>query len=751
MASVLLGLYNAIWKTQYIPVCWRTAAVISLLKKGDPLDMDNYRGISLIPVPLKVLICMATQRLTQCLEEKGFLSREQAGFRLREECPGQVAALIEMLQRRATDGLPSYLLFVDLTKAYDTVPHEALFAKMEQHGIRGTMLNFVKALYASSAFRVRLDGIDSAPIPLLRGLRQGCPMSPILFDVFINDLYGKPGVPRPMGVHVPGIPAEEGLVAGLLFADDVAGLAERYGQDEWVKAEHGDEGTELQQQADRVTEWCTTWEMGVGIKKCGVMCAAWQEESDSPKPMKPVLEKAWRRAEVGQQKLRACPPTLCGQPIPVVEEYTYLGLVVNRQLSLEAMAASRRKKANAALSFVRPVLRNQSLPMGIRVSVLNAVVLSSLLYGSEVWGARASLCNKGQTIVNKALRELIGCRQRDYTIPVAALWREVQVPPVNALAAARRVRAVKKYPNLKTWIGTLGKHRHPTRNGRPWYTAARAWQKQHDPAEKRRREEEQRPPVSEPMETGGANREPMPSVVEVRWAEYERRKEWQEASEFYFRQQLGDTSWATIRSIPLIGRGEQVRLGKGFRILSLCRLGALWTTAKRASAKFIDAQYKRICPCCGSRGGETILHLILQCPRWENERALWLGGLLGYVRQIEAVDVEKQLILILGGAIGEERIFNWLPIRKEGSTLYLDEVVTCGAFQVARYLRSIWADRSEIIRQLPQSQSLEGQGIVQDDLVYLDDGEYRIRADALESDDKLYENTRMCVRDLLEL
>ena len=112
--------------------------MISIHKKGDPMDMDNYRGISLMSVPLKLLLIILTYRLARTLERKGLLAREQAGFRAKEECSGQVAALVETVMRRSGAGQVTYAMFVDLTKAYDMVPHEALFAKMDQIGIRGS-------------------------------------------------------------------------------------------------------------------------------------------------------------------------------------------------------------------------------------------------------------------------------------------------------------------------------------------------------------------------------------------------------------------------------------------------------------------------------------------------------------------------------------------------------------------------------------------------------------------------------------
>jgi len=162
------------------------------------------------------------------LEKKGLLAREQAGFRAKEECSGQVAALVETIMRRSGAGQVTHAMFVDLTKAYDMVPHEALFAKMDQIGIGGRMLEFIRNLYYQSEIVVGMGGGEQKPFRLKRGLRQGCPMSCILFDIFINDLYGKPGeIWTQLGVKIPGVDVkEEGLLAGLLFAEDLVGLAE---------------------------------------------------------------------------------------------------------------------------------------------------------------------------------------------------------------------------------------------------------------------------------------------------------------------------------------------------------------------------------------------------------------------------------------------------------------------------------------------------------------------------------------------
>jgi hypothetical protein len=87
-------------------------------------------------------------------------------------------------------------------------------------GVRGKILKFIKALYRSSTARVRVGTRETEAFSLDRGVRQGCPMSPTLFEIFIEDLSESL---RTHGITVPGL---REIVASLLFADDVAILAE---------------------------------------------------------------------------------------------------------------------------------------------------------------------------------------------------------------------------------------------------------------------------------------------------------------------------------------------------------------------------------------------------------------------------------------------------------------------------------------------------------------------------------------------
>ena len=89
---------------------------------------------------------------------------------------------------------------MDFAKAYDRVPHAALLAKLWDIGVRGRLYRFIRELYRTSEVCVEVGRARSAAFPLKRGLRQGCPMSPVLFNVYASDLL--PPMER-WGVRVP--------------------------------------------------------------------------------------------------------------------------------------------------------------------------------------------------------------------------------------------------------------------------------------------------------------------------------------------------------------------------------------------------------------------------------------------------------------------------------------------------------------------------------------------------------------------
>lgn len=186
-------------EAEKIPESVNRGVVVLVPKKGDMSVPDNYRGITLLDTTLKLLMKVVANRVQAICESEGVLVREQGGFRSKEECVAQAVTLFEAARRRELSGSQTYICFLDFAKAYDRVPHEALFVKLHNLGIQGDLLRVIKATYAVPNVRVRTWQRLSRAVPLSIGVRQGCPASPILFNLFINDLMD--GM---QGMSVPG-------------------------------------------------------------------------------------------------------------------------------------------------------------------------------------------------------------------------------------------------------------------------------------------------------------------------------------------------------------------------------------------------------------------------------------------------------------------------------------------------------------------------------------------------------------------
>ncbi|KAH9290975.1 hypothetical protein KI387_035092 [Taxus chinensis] len=425
-----------------IPKDFNAAVLVSIPKKGDLTLHDNYRGISLINVMLKILTSVVIKRIEKELEERKFFSKSQAGFRRNEECVGQVAALHEIaLRRMAKLKKPTFVVFIDFKKAYDMVPHEALFRKLRAAGVKGRALHFIQELYNGSSVRVRYDGLLSSQIPVKRGVRQGCPASPTLFNIFINDIMQDL---EGLGVKVPGLTE---VVAGLLFADDLVALAESV--------------EEMHVVLQRIQCWSDKWGMECGIDKCKVM-------------------KIFGDAEELQQHVFK----LGAREIGVCSSYKYLGIETDPQLSVEKIIKERAASGSRTLHGIRHFLASRRVSTWSKILTFKALVFPVLTFGAEVIGmfdvAKQSAL---QRVIVEAMKWILGKSSTSSMVGQAVLHRELNICPMTVFNAGQRARALEKYGGLKTVISYLVNHNPPCRVGEVWTWIHRTtkWMKRNVP------------------------------------------------------------------------------------------------------------------------------------------------------------------------------------------------------------------------------------------------------------------------------
>ena len=209
-------IFNKIWNGSF-PSNWNSASIVSIPKKGDLSDCNNYRGISLINVGLKIITKVITERISKYAFSHNFIRPEQFGFRNHEECISLFISIREICQRRKFQGKFTYLAFLDLKKAYDSVPIFNILTKLYHMGLRGKCFDFISNHYLSSKARAKFLDMLSEEFPINRGVRQGCPLSPILFNLFINDVLNN--------CDKYGVSIGNKKCCGGLFADDIVLIA----------------------------------------------------------------------------------------------------------------------------------------------------------------------------------------------------------------------------------------------------------------------------------------------------------------------------------------------------------------------------------------------------------------------------------------------------------------------------------------------------------------------------------------------
>ena len=185
--NFITSFFNCILNTGEIPDSWGISIIYPIYKKGNCDDPNNYRGISLIDIVSKLFTSAVTARMNSYLNKNDLLGGEQVGFRSGHSCMDHVYLLTSIIDLTLTEGRRLYATFIDYEKAFDRVNRSILWSKLYNLGINGKVLRIVKNLYAKTKAQVHVNVELSDFFPCTVGVRQGDTLSPILFDIFLND------------------------------------------------------------------------------------------------------------------------------------------------------------------------------------------------------------------------------------------------------------------------------------------------------------------------------------------------------------------------------------------------------------------------------------------------------------------------------------------------------------------------------------------------------------------------------------
>jgi transcription elongation factor Elf1 len=423
----------AIWEDETVPQEWRDAVIIPLPKKGDRQICDNWRGISLLSVAGKAFVKILEIRMSKFAEQ--VLNESQAGFRVGRGCIDMIFVARQLAEKARERHSRLLACFFDLKKAYDTVNREALWGLLGKYGVPPKVVNLLRSLYTNMKASVEIDGQRTDEFEVNNGLRQGCVISCVLFNLFFDRVVAEAlqsftgdvdlswRRDRPLSntnKSKAKTKCKPVRITDLRFADDLMATAHT--------------PQKLQLFIDRFATAATRWGLTVSVSKTNIV--------DQPPP-----REQHKRATT----TRASTFTIDGQTLDEVPRFPYLGSIMSNDAEATAEITSRIGKASKVWNGLRgPVFKSKGLTVPAKLAVFKGAVLPALLYGAETWAVRSEHVHRLESFLLRGLRQIVGqpCTSRGCK-PDHAILQQAGLPPMEIILRKARLR----------WLGHV--HRMP--------------------------------------------------------------------------------------------------------------------------------------------------------------------------------------------------------------------------------------------------------------------------------------------------
>ena len=391
VVAMLEWIFKRILAEQDTPKHFAKMLLTPILKKGDKDNPANYRAIVLLSIPGKVLNKILLKKIQEHTEI--FSSERQFGFRPNRGTVDAIFIIRQLMQKSKERGMQLNYHFIDFKSAFDTIWRNALWKMMYSIGINQKIIQIIKSMYGKSTCAVMIDGRLTKWFEVTVGVRQGCLLSPTLFNLFLDFAMME------LKCLQDRVSLDNDLCFDVRYADDTTLVAAVFDK--------------LQLSTDQLLSACQKYGMKVNVSKCKVI------------------------------SLHPNPVIICNNAVESVEEFTFLGSVVpttssdiRRRVALANSAFGRLKKN---------VWSRKDVSTSLKLRLYKALVLPIAIYGSETWCMTQRDSEKLSVFENNCVRSILGVKLKD-KISLRILRAAAKIDnPIENVIRKRRL----------TWFGHI--------------------------------------------------------------------------------------------------------------------------------------------------------------------------------------------------------------------------------------------------------------------------------------------------------